>query len=299
MTGKQNTRAQKARRAARSAGAKYTAQLRAQELSESEQVAALLPPHMIALLNVVVTVEPGTDPHAVAEQLAAAVLTLPAPTAAIVRPYDVPLSDAESAEHDRFDRPHPGLLPDDPDGEHLTFLMEAFYLTGGLPDNADQVARRPGRALARPPRREPRGARPDRHGGRLFGPGTYEALYRHRLDWDVRTPDPHALVPPQAQTAGPRPSNAAPAVPGEPMANEEVARVLHISAVFLPAILGTGCRFYRAPNGAIEQRSAEGLVRRWEQTPDGAVHQVVYDRDGVEDTRLLTGLTTLHPAAGD
>jgi hypothetical protein len=85
----------------------------------------------------------------------------------------------------------------------------------------------------------------------------------------------------------------------ETMTTEEVASILQISPLLIPAILGTGCAFYRAPDGAIEQRSAEGLVCRWEHAPGGAVHQVVYDRDGVEDTRLLTALTTLRPAEKD
>jgi hypothetical protein len=41
---------------------------------------------MIALLNAVVTVEPGTDPRAVTQAMADAVLTRPVPVAAIIRP---------------------------------------------------------------------------------------------------------------------------------------------------------------------------------------------------------------------
>lgn len=50
-------------------------------------------------------------------------------------------------------------------------------------------------------------------------------------------------------------------------------------------------RFYSAPDGAVEQRSGMSdsfgaLTCRWE-TVDGQRHQVIYDRDGNEDTRLL------------
>jgi hypothetical protein len=295
MPKKQNTRAQKARQAARSAGAKYTAALRASQQSDAaglpEDVAALLPPHMIALLNAVVTVEPGTDPRAVAQAMADAVLTLPVRVAAIIRPYDVPLSEEERAA-----RLYAEDFQDDPDGDHLLFLVEVFYLTGDLPDEVDQVARR----LAGHWRAE-LGAGTGVldlavAAGDLFGPQAYEALYDHRLDWDVRTPDPHDLVPPMARNAGPLPRPAAPGGQEEAMTEEQVAAILHISPLLLPAIVDSGCRFVRTPDGAIEQRSAEGLVCRWEHAPDGAVHQVVYDRDGLEDTRLLTGLTTLRPA---
>lgn len=298
MPKNQNTRAQKARQAARSAGAKYTAELRARE-ARSEQVAALLPPHMIALLNAVVTVEPGTDPRSVAQAMADAVLTLPVPVAAIIRPYDVPLSEAAQAEEERAAQLHAEDFPGDPDGDHLLFLVEVFYLTGALPDEVDQVARR----LAGHWRAELGGGTGVLSlavtAGDLYGPQAYEALYEYRLDWDVRTPDPDGLVPAMARDAGPLPRPAAPGGQKEPMANAQVAAILHISPLLLPAIVDSGCRFVRAADGAIEQRSAEGLVCRWELAPDGAVHQVVYDRDGVEDTRMLTGLTTLGPAEGD
>lgn len=99
---------------------------------------------------------------------------------------------------------------------------------------------------------------------------------------------PDHQPPPEAQAAGSR------SAVGEPLGADEVTQILHISPLLLPAILGSNCRFYRAPDGAIEQRGdGDALVCRWEQVEDGAIHQVVYDRDGVEDTRLLTSLTAL------
>lgn len=115
MPKKQKTAAQRARKAAR-AGAKYSAELRANQQADAaglpEDVAALLPPHMIALLNAVVTVEPGTDPRAVAQAMGDAVLTLPVPVAAILRPYDVPLSEAAQAEEERAARLHADAFPE-------------------------------------------------------------------------------------------------------------------------------------------------------------------------------------------
>lgn len=305
MPKKQNTAAQKARKAAR-AGAKYTAERRANQQPEAaglpEDVAALLPPHMIALLIATVTVEPGSDPRSVAQAMADAVLTLPVPVAAILRPFDVPLGEAEQAEEEQAARLYAEAYPEELDGEHLLFLTEIFYLTGGLPDEVDQVARR----LARHWRAE-LGAGTGVldltvTAADLHGPEAYEALFDHRLDWDVRTPDPDGLVPPMARDAGPLPrpdgpeepeGPEGPEEPEEPMTNEQVAAVLHISPLFLPAILDSGCRFVRTADGAIEQRSGGDRVCRWEQDADGLVYQVVYDRYGVEDTRMLTGLTTL------
>lgn len=303
MPKRQNTPAQKARRAARSDGAKYTAALRANLPTDAaglpEDVAGLLPPHMIALLVATVTVEPGTDPRSVAQAMADAVLTLPVPVAAILRPFDVPMSEAAQVEEERAARLHAEAFPDEPNGDHLLFLVEVFYLAGDLPDEAEQVALR----LAGHWRAQ-LGAGTGVLSmavvaGALFGEQAYEALYEHRLDWDVRTPDPDGLVPAMARDAGPLHRPAAPVGQEEPMTNEQVAAILHISPLLLPAILDSGCRFVRAADGAIEQRSAEGLVCRWELASDGAVHQVVYDRDGVEDTRMLTGLSTLSPAEGD
>lgn len=50
-------------------------------------------------------------------------------------------------------------------------------------------------------------------------------------------------------------------------------------------------RFYAASDGAVEQRSGMSdsfgaITCRWE-TVDGLRYQVVYDRDGQEDTRML------------
>ncbi len=285
MTKKQKTAAQKARRAAQS-GAKYTAELRANQQPDAvglpEDVAALLPPHMIALLVAAVTVEPGTDPRAVAQAMADAVLTLPVPVAAILRPFDVPLSEAALAEEERAARLYAEAYPEELlDGDHLLFLTEIFYLTDGLPAEVDQVARR----IARHWRAE-LGAGTGVlsltvTAADLHGPEAYEALFDHRLDWDVRTPDPDGLVPPMAREAGPLPRPGAAVGPEEPLTNEQVAAILHISPLFLPAIVDSGCRFVRTPDGAIEQRSGADRVCRWEQDADGLVYQVVYDRGGV------------------
>lgn len=96
--------------------------------------------------------------------------------------------------------------------------------------------------------------------------------------------------------ASPEPEPTEPAsVPdtGEPISDDEVCRILQIMPALLPAIIGSGCRFVRTADGAIEQRGdGDSLVCRWEMV-DGIVHQVVYDRDGNEDARLLPPLTSL------
>ncbi len=172
--------------------------------------------------------------------------------------------------------------------------MEVFYLTGGLPDATDQVARR----VAAHWREQLIG--PDTGvlslavvAGDLAGPQAYEALYDHRLDWDVRTPDPHELVPPMARDSGPLPRPAADERAEEPITTAEVEAILHIAPGFLAAIVDSGCHYVRTPDGAIEQRSGTERVCRWEQNAFGLVSQIVYDRYGEEDTRMLTTLTSL------
>src|SRR5262245_9014619 len=73
---------------------------------------------------------------------------------------------------------------------------------------------------------------------------------------------------------------------------EAIAATIGIPApeAMLWLMLDDLARFYAAPDGALEQRSGMSsfgaLTCRWERV-DGVLNQVIYDRDGNEDTRLL------------
>lgn len=74
---------------------------------------------------------------------------------------------------------------------------------------------------------------------------------------------------------------------------EAIAATIGIPAqeAMLWLMLDNLARFYAAADGALEQRSGMSdsfgaLTCRWEKV-DGVLNQVIYDRDGNEDTRLL------------
>lgn len=147
-------------------------------------------PCFVTTLKVAVSGDPAVEKRAIAEHLAAVVERLQPPVAAIVRPCEVPLDselwfaeavDAVALGHD-----------DDPSAR---FLVDLFYRHPAGRDELADIARERWLAELTEAGLAEEIAVIDETLSEGCPSEVWVAFFEHRLDWDVRTPDPLGLIP--------------------------------------------------------------------------------------------------------